>query len=136
MNQEYIPRLPVPIIDAALEHVRKKYKRDLDRNLLTELYWRIRWRKEALIRLKQKDRTLKVSTSFRAIRNWVLDQRFPQRHPADQFMRKAYASGLGKIGSEYRRRSQPEFQLKRTELQRIMDHVTLDSDRRQYRFIV
>lgn len=135
MEQRYIPPLPVPIIDAALEHVKTKYKADLDPQLLTELYWHIRWRTKHLLRAKRRDPTLKVSTGFYAVRDWVLHQRFPQRRPPDSFLRRAYASGLGKIGSEFRKRNDPRFNLKRSEHDRIMDFVTLDKDRRQYCFI-
>lgn len=138
MDYRYVPELPVPIINSALAFARKKFKlaRDLDRELLTRLYRQMQWRKEALIRAKKKDRTLKVSTTFYAVRDWVLDQRFPLRDPEDQFIRRAYSSALGKIGSEFRKRNEPSFQLKRTEHDRIMDMVTLDKDRRQYRLIV
>lgn len=137
MDHKHAPGLPVPIINAALAHAREKFslKYDLNRDLLTELYWRIRWRRERLIEAKKRDKSLKVSTGFYAARDWVLDQRFPQRGPEDQFIRKAYASALGKIGNEFRKRNEPSFQLKRTEHDRLMDLVTLDTDRRQYRFI-
>ena len=136
MDYKYVPELPVPIINTALAYAREKFKDKLNRELLTELYWSIRWRRERLIKAKKRDKTLKVSTGFYVVRYWVLDQRFPQRRLEDQFIRKAYASALGKIGNEFRKRNEPGFQLRRTEHDRIMDRVTLDKDRRQYRFIV
>lgn len=134
MDRKY-KQLPVPIMNAALAHARKKFKLtyDLNRDLLTELYWKIRWRKDMLVRAKKRNRTLRVSTSFHVIRNYVLDQVFPQWTPEEQFIRSAYSSALGKIGSEYRKRSAPSFHLNRSERDRLMDMVTLDADRRQYR---
>lgn len=136
MDRNYIPELPVPIIEAALAYTKKKYGIQIDRDVLTELYWMIRWRIQQLIRARRRAETLKVSASFYAVRDWVLDQRFPQRGPSDAFVRHAYSSALGKIGNEFRKRSQPGFLLKRTELERIMERVTLDKDKRQYRLVL
>lgn len=136
MEPSVFPQLPASILEAALEHVKNKYHADLNRDFLNEMYWRIRYRRQALISAKKKDKTLQVSTGFYVVRDWVLDKYFPQKGPEDQFKRKAYSSGIGKIGSQLRQHKDPKFQLQRTELERIKDLVTLDADRRQYRFIV
>lgn len=133
MRQSYPAELPARIVDGAIEYAEKKHRYHISRSLLTELYWLIRARRTQVALFRRHNPSIKVSTSFSVARNYVLDSHFPQRSPNDRLKRAAYACALGRIGSEFRKRQQPRLNLKRTELDRIMDHVTLEKDRRQYR---
>lgn len=127
--------IPASILDAAIEYAKVNFKIDLNRRLLARLYWQVRIRRKQLKDFNRRNHT-RVSTDFYAAREWVLDQRFPQCGPEDQFLRKAYSSALGKIGNSFGQRAQPGLSLKRPRKDRVRDFVTLSPDRRQYRLIV
>lgn len=134
--------IPSDIVEITITHVFEKTGVRLAEDRLQDLYKRVHDRRVLIKDFVRRKPHIKISTKFYAAKQWVLDQEFPPeellRVPEMRRYRKAYSMGISKAGSEFSRRQEREktLGLERSERERIADFVTLDSDRRQYKFIL
>lgn len=130
--------IPADIIESAITYVQNKTKVTLAEDRLQDLYKRVHDRRVIIKGFVHRNPDVKIATTFYAAKEYVLKQEFPLERPEDLRYRSAYSMAISKVGSEFSKRKKRErtLGLKRSERERIADFVTLDEDRRQYRFIL